>query len=305
MNRLLRQETRGLGALLLAAVIWGFAFVAQREGMRFVGPFTFNAIRFALGSLALLPWLVAARPGPAAVRQTSPWRVRWGIAAAGVVLFAAAALQQIGLVSTTAGKAGFITGLYVVIVPLLSLLWRQRVPKTAWAGCLVAALGMYFLTVSDRLSLAVGDAFVLASALGWAIHVHLAGWLVRRVRAVRLAVVQFAICSGLSLIVALIQEPLSLPALRQAVWPLAYAGVLSVGLAYTLQLVGQRTVPPPQAGVIMSLEAVFAVAGGWLLLAETLTPRGLLGCALMLAGMALAQVRAAATVRSDRLPPIP
>lgn len=305
MNHPSRHGVRGLGALLLAAVIWGFAFVAQREGMRHIGPFAFNGIRFALGSFVILPWFASGRPGTDVADGVSPWRVRMGIVSAGVVLFASAALQQIGLVSTTAGKAGFITGLYVVIVPLLSLLWRQRVPKTAWAGCLLATAGMYLLTVTDGMSIAAGDALVLASAFGWAVHVHLAGWLIRHVRAVRLAVFQFAICSLLSFIIALIHESLSMSALREALWPLAYAGVLSVGLAYTLQLVGQRTVPPAQAGVVMSLEAAFAVLGGWLFLAETLTARGLIGCGLMMASMALAQLRSPARSRIHPSTPIP
>lgn len=305
MNLPSRYEIRGLGSLLLAAAIWGFAFVAQREGMRHIGPFTFNALRFAMGGLAILPWFASRGPGKEVPDDVSRWTVRMGILSAGVVLFASAALQQIGLVSTTAGKAGFITGLYVVIVPLLSLLWRHRVPKTAWAGCLLATVGMYLLTVTDGMSIAAGDVLVLASAVGWAVHVHLAGWLVRHVRAVRLAVLQFAICSLLSSIVAIIHESLSVSALREALWPLAYAGVVSVGIAYTLQLVGQRTVPPSQAGVVMSLEAAFAVLGGWFFLAETLTPRGLVGCGLMMAGMALAQLRSPARNRIHPSTPIP
>ncbi len=290
----------GTLTLLLSAVIWGFAFVAQRAGMEFVGPFTFNGIRFALGGLVLIPWVLRLRAKGSEVAQLAPSLHRWiAVGLAGLVLFVSANLQQIGLVHTTAGKAGFITGLYVVIVPLLGLFWRHRVSAFVWAGCILAAGGMYLLSVVGAFSISLGDALVLAGALGWAIHVYLVGWLAQRMHPLRVAILQFVICSALSLAVAVLTETIRLPDILSAGWMIAYAGILSVGVAYTLQVVGQQRVDPAQASVILSLEAVFAVIGGWILLGETLSTRGLIGCALMLAGMMLAQVRSQSDSKAD------
>jgi len=290
----------GTLTLLLSAVIWGFAFVAQRAGMEFVGPFTFNGIRFALGGLVLIPWVLRLRTKESEPAQLSPVLHRWiAVGLAGLVLFVSANLQQIGLVYTTAGKAGFITGLYVVIVPLLGLFWRHRVSAFVWAGCILAAGGMYLLSVVGAFSISLGDALVLAGALGWAIHVYLVGWLAQRMHPLRVAILQFVICSALSLAVAVLTETICLPDILSAGWMIAYAGILSVGVAYTLQVVGQQRVDPARASVILSLEAVFAVIGGWTLLGETLSTRGLIGCALMLAGMMLAQVRSQSDSKAD------
>ena len=296
------SQTHLTGALtlLLSAVIWGFAFVAQRAGMEFVGPFTFNGIRFALGGLVLIPWVLRLRAKDSEVAQSAPSLHRWiAVGLAGLVLFVSANLQQIGLVYTTAGKAGFITGLYVVIVPLLGLFWRHRVSAFVWAGCILAAGGMYLLSVVGAFSISLGDSLVLAGALGWAIHVYLVGWLAQRMHPLRVAILQFVICSALSLAVAVLTETIRLPDILSAGWMIAYAGILSVGVAYTLQVVGQQRVDPAQASVILSLEAVFAVIGGWILLGETLSTRGLIGCALMLAGMMLAQVRTQSNSKAD------
>jgi len=277
-------------SLLLSAVIWGFAFVAQRAGMRFIGPFTFNGLRFGLGTLVLLPWLMSSRRRASAEENsTLHWRVRMGLILAGVVLFVSANCQQTGLIYTTAGKAGFITGLYVVIVPLLGLLRGHAVRSWVWAGCGLSVAGMYLLSVVGVFSLSAGDTWVLAGALGWAVHVHVVEWLVQRARPVVIAVTQFAMCAALSLIAAGLNETIRLHAVMNAGWAIAYAGILSVGVAYTLQIVGQRRVAPARAGIILSLESVFAVLGGWWILGETLSLRGAFGCALMLAGMVLAQ----------------
>ncbi len=289
---------RANALLLLAAAIWGFAFVAQRVGMNYVGPFTFTGVRFALGSVALLP-LLAAR------RRRSTERLSWrvllpGGLLAGVVLFAGASCQQIGIVTTTAGKAGFITGLYVVLVPLLGLLQRQRIGMGAWIGAILAVVGLYFLTMPADLSelrltaMTSGDLWVLLGAFFWALHVHILAWLTQRVEALPIAVLQFAVTAILSSIVALLLETPTLPGLRDAVWAILYGGLLSVGVAYTLQVVAQRDARPAHAAIILSLEAVFAVIGGALLLGEMLTLRGLAGCVLMLAGMLVSQLVAPA-----------
>lgn len=283
--------------LLLAAAIWGFAFVAQRVGMQHIGPFTFNAIRFALGTLVLTPFLPVRRGGPrsAPLSRSGP-QLRDGVLV-GVILFLGASLQQIGIVTTTAGKAGFITGLYVVIVPFLGLFWRQRTDRATWLGACLAVAGLYLLCVRGTLTIGRGDLLVLASALFWALHVQAIGWLSPRTDPLRLACLQFSICSLLSLVTALLVETIQLPAIRAAALPILYAGMMSVGVAYTLQVVAQRRARPAHAAIILSLETVFAVLGGWLLLGENMSPRGLLGCVLMLGGMIVSQIRLPATSR--------
>jgi drug/metabolite transporter (DMT)-like permease len=279
--------------LLLAAVIWGFAFVAQRAGMEHVGPFFFTGARFALGTVTLLPLLIfeRRRGATAGLQSLSAWATVLGCGSAGLLLFFSVSLQQVGLVYTTAGKAGFITGLYVVIVPLLGLLRGQPAGTTVWIGAVAAVIGLYLLTMTRALEIERGDALVLASAFGWALHVHLVGWLARKLHPIVVAVSQFGICAVLALLVTLASETVTLEGVRGAALAIAYAGFLSVGVAYTLQVVGQRHVDPSRAGIILSLEAVFAVLGGWLILSEAMTPRMLAGCGLMLAGMLLSQIR--------------
>lgn len=275
--------------LLLTAFIWGFAFVAQRVGMEYVGPFTYNAVRFALGGLSLLPVaLVLRRKGWVHVGPVKPlW---WAGPLLGLVLFGGASLQQVGLVFTTAGKAGFITGLYVILVPLVGLFWGQRAGMGAWIGALLAVAGLYLLSVTDAMSIEYGDLLVLVGAFFWTGHVQLIGWLSKRVDTLLLSVTQFMVCAVLSLVVALFTETISAPTLLQAAPAILYGGLLSVGVAYTLQIVAQRIARPSHAAILLSLESAFAALGGWLLLSEQLTPRALLGCGLMMAGMLISQL---------------
>ncbi len=277
--------------LLLAAAIWGFAFVAQRVGMDYVGPFTFNGVRFALGSFSLFPLLAASRRMLPAGKplQSRFVRLCGGILAGGV-LFAGASLQQVGLLYTTAGKAGFITGLYVVIVPILGLLWKQRTDAGTWIGAFLAATGLYLLSVKASLHIAAGDLLEVIGAVFWALHVLIIGWLSPKTHPVGLAVVQFAVCALLSLIVAFVFETVAMETIRQAAIPILYGGLLSVGVAYTLQVVVQRSAHPAHAAIILSLEAVFAALGGWMILDERLSLRAAAGCVLMLTGMLLSQL---------------
>jgi drug/metabolite transporter (DMT)-like permease len=271
--------------LLLAAAIWGFAFVAQRLGMDFVGPLTFNGVRFALGALVLVPIARARASSAASWRDDLPRGL-----ALGVVLFGGATLQQWGMVTTTAGKAGFITGLYVILVPLLGLLVHQRTAVNTWLGAVLAVGGMFLLTVTERFTIARGDLLVLAGALFWAVHVLLIGRYSPRTEPVRLAALQFAVCAILSLGGSLALEHPTTANLRAAMGPILYAGLLSTGVAYTLQVVAQQKAPPAHAAIILSLEAAFALLGGVIVLGESLGARGLAGCAVMLAGMILSQV---------------
>ncbi len=283
--------------LMLTALIWGAAFVAQRMGMEHVGPFTFNGVRFALGALALQPLIWRMRrtrsregngPGAATGRI-----VRYGLVA-GCVLFAGAALQQVGIVYTTAGKAGFITGLYVVMVPLFGLALGNRAGAGTWLGALAAAVGLYLLSVNEDFSIAYGDVLELIGAVFWAGHVLLISRLspgMDGTDAVRLAAAQFVVCSLLSLGVGVAVEPVSLAGIADAAVPILYGGLMSVGVAYTLQVVAQRDADPAHAAIILSLEAVFAAVAGYFLLGEVLALRALIGCALMLGGMILSQLR--------------
>lgn len=279
--------------LLLTAAIWGFAFVAQRLGMEHVGPFTYNGLRFGLGVLSLLPVIALGRHRPGPTLPSAGGRLFLvGGALLGVVLFAAASLQQVALLYTTVGKAGFITGLYVVIVPLSGVFWGRRPSAGTLAGALLAATGLYLLSVGADFEIAPGDLLVLASALFWSAQVLLVAYLAPRTRAVDLAAYQFAVCAVSSLAAAVALEELALEAIRAAALPVLYGGLLSVGVAFTLQVVAQRDAHPAHAAILMSLEAVFAAVGGRLILGETLDGRGLFGCGLMLAGMIASQLGA-------------
>lgn len=295
------RVARSESLLLLASAIWGFAFVAQRIGMEHVGPFTFNGVRFALGALSLTPLLIVAQRRPPRERGPDPGPARsllYGVAA-GAVLFCGASLQQVGIVYTTAGKAAFITGLYVVLVPILGLAIGYRPGRYLWTGALTAAGGMYFLSVTERLTISLGDGLVLISAVFWASHVLLIGWLTTRMAAIRIAILQFTTCSILSLLTALAVETITAEGLRGAAIPILYGGLLSVGVAYTLQIIAQRNVPPAHAAIILSLETVFGAVGGWWFLDETMSARGLLGCGLMLIGVILAQLSPATAPLGD------
>lgn len=281
--------------LLLTSVIWGFAFVAQRTGMESVGPFTFNGLRFAIGGLVLLPvvvWLDRQRETAGlSTGWVAPGRALWlGGLVAGLFLFGGATLQQMGLIYTTAGKAGFITGLYVVLVPVLGLAFGRKTPAGTWLGVVLAVVGLYFLTIQDGFRMETGDLLVMLSAFVWAGHVLIVDRLAPQTDVIRLAFVQFMICAGLSLFAAALLETIRLEGIQSALPAILYAGIMSVGVGYTLQVVGQRHAQPAHAAIILSLEGVFAVLGGWLLLGEQLGPRGLLGCALMLAGILVSQL---------------
>jgi drug/metabolite transporter (DMT)-like permease len=290
--------------LLLTAAIWGFAFVAQRAGMEFVGPFTFNGIRFALGSLSVLPLLLLKgnkKKSPGDIKNS--WSKDLLISGffLGFVLFLAATFQQVGMVNTSAGKAGFITGLYVILVPAMSVFIRKKTSLNIWIGALIAAFGLYLLSIKENLSIENGDLLVLISALFFAAHILLISNFSPRMSAIRLSVVQFAVCSLLSLLTAIFIETIILEDILKAAIPIIYGGVFSVGVAYTLQIVGQKHAHASAASIILSLESVFAVLGGWLILSEQLSTRGMAGCLLMLLGMVLAQIRFSKKIRTTEV----
>lgn len=275
--------------LFITAAIWGFAFVAQRVGMDHMGPFTFNAIRFSLGALSLVPLLIWGRGNKNKIGQRSLNEIFLPGLLTGLVLFGGASLQQIGLVGTSAGKAGFITGLYVILVPLLGLLWGRKAHPAHWAGAILAVSGLYFLSVRGNFSVSGYDLVLLAGACLWAVHVHLIARFSDQVGPLRLSVLQFAVCGLLSGCAAFLFESPSTADIAGGLWPILYGAFLSVGLAYTLQVVAQRTADPAHAVVILSLEGAFAALGGWLLLGEVLSLRDLLGSGLILVGMLISQ----------------
>lgn len=291
--------------LFITAAIWGFAFVAQRVGMDHVGPLTFNGIRFALGALALLPLVVhLEKKRSASYQGVDKKKLAYGGGMLGLALFCGATLQQVGLAgpqlaafgfeASTAGKAGFITGLYVVFVPIFGLFLAQRTGWGTWLGASMAVIGMYLLSVTADLTISFGDMLILVGALFWAGHVLLIGKLspgMDGVDAIKLSTVQFAACAVLSLIGAVLTEEITLIGIQGAGLAIAYGGLMSVGVAYTLQVVAQRDAQPAHAAIILSLEAVFAAIGGWMMLGEILTVRAMIGCGLMLAGMVLSQLK--------------
>ncbi|HOK48876.1 MAG TPA: DMT family transporter [Sedimentibacter sp.] len=286
------KEIKAVFILLLTAAIWGFAFVAQRVGMEHIGAFTYNGIRFALGSASLLPIIYFSgkklndtEEKPQADLKTT---IKSGIIA-GCILFIAASLQQVGLIYTTAAKAGFITSLYIVLVPILGILLKQKTYPTTWIGAVTATVGLYFLSINEDFTIQLGDLLQLIGAFFWAIHIQVIDRFVKKVDAVKLSSAQFATCSVLSLIVAFITEEIVPGQIFLALVPILYGGLMSVGVAYTLQAIGQRHAQPAHAAIAMSMEAVFAAIGGMIILHETMSLRGFLGCALMMAGILITQ----------------
>ncbi|MEI7492303.1 MAG: DMT family transporter [Bacteroidota bacterium] len=285
--------------LLLAAAIWGFAFVAQRVGMDYVGPFTYNGIRFTLGLLVLLPLLYnklrkgkqLLNPGSSIDRR----KILYGSMFTGLLLFTGVALQQLGLQTTTAGKAGFLTELYVVFVPVIGLFFGQRSNLFIWAGMFISVTGLYLLCITTGFNLGAGDSLVLMCSFVFSFHVLFIGWLSPRMDSILLAVIQFTITAVLNLVVAFSIETVNLAKVFQAWLPLTYGGILSVGVAYTLQIIAQKTAHPAYVSIILGLEAVFAVIGGMMLLGETMTMRMVGGCLLMLAGTVLVQLKGKST----------
>ena len=277
--------------LLVTAAIWGFAFVAQRVAMDHMGPFSFNAVRFLLGAASLLPliWFFSRKKAVATTTaaKTSIW-LAGGVA--GAILFVAAALQQVGLLDTTAAKAGFITGLYMILVPFLGLFLRHVTGLNAWLGALLALVGLYLLSINADFSMSRGDFLMFVGAIFWACHILWIDFIGRRVNALQLSAVQFLACGLLSSVAAFWLETPTFASVLLA-WPaILFASFISVGLAYTLQVVAQKRAKPTHAAIIMSMEAVFAAIGGVVFLDENLPMRGWIGCGLMMAGMLLSQI---------------
>lgn len=276
--------------LLVVSLIWGTTFVAQQIGMeKGLGPMTFNGLRFALGSLSLVPVILWRRRklAPAAGEAGLPFL---GSVGAGLFLFAAAALQQIGLQYTSSANSGFITTFYILFVPVLGIVFGQNVPRILWGAIPVCLVGFYLLGVTGDFVVSRGDWLTLVSAVLWAGQILVIDHAAGKGDPVQIACVQAAVCAVLSALCGLLLERCSWSQIKAASGAIAYAGFMSVGIAYTLQVVCQKRCPPALASIVMSLEAVFAALAGYLVLHQILTGRAIIGCLLILAGVLMVQL---------------
>lgn len=287
--------------LLITAFIWGSAFVAQKSGMDYIEPFTFNGIRTLIGGLVLIPVILFMGKGnkgieseAALTKEEKAKKDRTlliGGICCGVVLFVASSFQQFGVSHTTAGKAGFITTLYVVFVPIISVLLRKKVRPIMWLCVVMGAVGLYLLCMTDAaFKLTFGDTLVLLCALCFAIHIMTIDYFITKTDGVKLSCIQFLTAGILGLVCMLIFENPDINAILDCWLPILYAGVLSCGLGYTFQVVAQRHAEPTVASLIMSLESVFAVISGAFLLHETMSPRELSGCVIIFAAVIISQL---------------
>ena len=287
--------------LLITATIWGLSFVAQSVGMDHVGPFTFTASRMFLGALVLLPFvlwnrsrLAASNPAEHA-RRTSPAYMKMlllGGAACGLCLFGGESLQQFGLVhDTEVGKAGFITALYVVLVPLFGLFFRRKVSGPVWIAVVLSVVSLYLLCIKGGFSLAPGDLLVLVCAVCFAVHILLIDHFTARCDGVKLSCLQFLFAAIWSTILALIFDTIDFHVLWECILPLLYVGVFSCGVGYTLQILAQKDSNPTVVTILLSLESVFAVIAGAIILHQQMSLREYIGCALMFIAVVLAQVQ--------------
>lgn len=287
-----KEQLKGTIQLLLATLIWGCAFVAQSVGMDHLGPMSFQAIRSALAVVALLPVIFLMDREPAA--YIPKWKAKglWktGILC-GLALFVAQGSQQVGLLYTEPGKAGFITAMYIVLVPVLGLFLRRKCGLRVWISVALAVAGLYLLSCVGVTKVNIGDILILGAAGAFAVQIVLIDNLAQRLDGLRLNCIQFAVVTVLSAIAAVFTETPTVQGVLDCAIPLLYTGVLSSGAAFTLQILGQQHLPPEPASLIMSLESVFAVLAGWVLLGQTLRPVEILGCTLVFAGVILSQTK--------------
>lgn len=290
----MKKQIQGSIALLVATFIWGTAFVAQSVGMDYIGPFTFQAVRSFFAVAALIPasWLVDKLSG-----STGDFRKKWldkelwkvG-ALCGAALFVAAGLQQMGLVYTDAGKAGFITAMYIVLVPVLGLLFRQRVGLLVWISVGLAVAGLYLLSCMGLSGINLGDLLLIGCAAAFAVQITLIDRLAQKLDGLRLNCIQFLVSAAFSAVVMIFTEEPTAAGVTECLGPLLYTGVMSSAVAYSLQIVGQQHLPSAPASLIMSLESVFAALSGWLLLHEQMSGTELFGCGLVFAAVILSQI---------------
>ncbi len=290
----MKKKLRGSIFLLLATIIWGSAFVSQSVAMDHIGPFSFQAIRSIIAVLGLMPviWLLDKRKdkGASFVQKWTDKKLWKAGILCGIPLFLACNLQQVGLVDTDAGKSGFLTAMYIVIVPIFGLFLRKKASIMMPISVVIAVAGLYCLSFSGATSIQVGDLLTIGCAFMFAIQITLVDRYAPDLDALRLNAVQSLVCSVLSFVVALFTETITVSAVTACTIPLLHAGLLSMGAAYSLQILGQQDIEPTGASLIMSLESVFAVLFGMLILHETMLPREIFGCVLMFIAVILSQI---------------
>ncbi|MBQ3392705.1 MAG: DMT family transporter [Lachnospiraceae bacterium] len=286
MNRL---PLKNAVLLFTAALIWGTAFVAQSVGMDYMGPFTFCSVRFLLGAAVLAPFVIIRRRGAAGTAPKGPFPWKAG-AVCGTFLFAAASLQQLAIVTTDVGKAGFLTAMYIVIVPLLSFAVTGKTNIRVWAGVVLAACGLWFLSINGSWKLETGDMQLILCALLFAFHIMSIDRFTQGADGVELSFVQFLTAGIWGLLFGIAREGMSMELSAAGLFSIAYCGIMSSGVAYTFQVLGQKGADPAIASLILSLESVISALAGFFILNQSLSPREILGCALMFAAIVIVQL---------------
>ncbi len=297
----MKKTKLGSAALLfLAAFIWGVAFVAQSVGMDYVDPFTFNGCRFLIGGLVLTPFALNREWNyersnlfqclTTEEKKNHMKTTLIGGLCCGVAICIASSFQQAGMLYTSVGKAGFITALYIVLVPVMGIFMKKKVTPVVWAGVVLAAIGFYFLCITESFSVNFGDMLLFACAICFSFHILIIDYFAPKADGVVLSCIQFWFSGSVCMTIAFLNENPSFTAIFQAAVPILYAGIMSCGVAYTLQIIGQKNMKPTVASLILSLESVISVLAGWVILHEVLTGRQLIGCFLVFAAVILAQL---------------
>ena len=287
-----KEQIKGSLLLFLAAIIWGVAFVAQSVGMDYVGPFTFNCVRTLIGGLVLIPCIAILNRGKVKKKTdfTEKKRLLLGGICCGVALTTGSTLQQFGIMYTTVGKAGFITAFYIIIVPILGLFLGKKCGLSVWISVVIALAGLYFLCITDGFSIGKGDIYVFLGAIAFSIHILVIDHFTQFNDGVKMSCIQFFVCGILCFVPMMLFEHPEISMILLAWKPILYAGVMSCGVAYTLQIVGQKNMNPTVASLILSLESVTSVIAGFLVLHQNLSHRELIGCGLMFVAIVLAQL---------------
>ncbi len=289
-----KSNIKGNVILMITALIWGTAFVAQSVGMDYVGPFTFITARYIIGGVFLLPCIYLLDKMNKKTVTESSYNDKKTLLVAGtlcgIALFTASCFQQIGIQYTTVGKSGFITSLYIVIVPLLGILFKKKVSAKVWISVVISLIGLYLLCMNEDFSISRGDFLILICAFCFSIHILIIDKYSSLVDGVRMSCIQFFIAGLLGVIPMLFFEHPKITDILNACTPILYAGIMSSGVAYTLQIIGQRYTSPVLATLIMSLESVFAALSGWIILGEILSLKEFAGCCLVFAAIILAQL---------------
>lgn len=286
----MKTKIKSTVLLFLTAIIWGFAFVAQRVGADFVGAFTFNGVRFILGAISLIPVILIFEREK--IGKSEFLKTLFSGLIAGVVLFIASTLQQYGVeITQSAGKAGFLTGLYTVLVPLIRFIMGKKTGILTFVGAVFATVGLFFLCMTNNeISFGIGDVVLIIGAFFWAGHILVVDKYVNDISPLKFSLMQFFVCGMLSIICAFIFEDIEFAAIKSAGIPILYGGLMSVGVAYTCQILGQKDADPTFASIVFSTESVFSAIGGAIILNEVMSGRGYLGCLLIFIGIVLSQL---------------